>query len=167
MSKMKLENVRLSFPSVFKRVSFQGNEGKFEATFLLDKEKDAEQIEMIEKAIQKAIKEAKLKIPKDKWCLKDGDDSEYDGYEGCMSFKAATSRRPTVINRDKTPLVEDDKVIYAGCYVNAIVDIWIQNNQYGKRVNGNLYGIQFMADGEAFGFNPDVTDEFDDLDEVV
>jgi len=37
MSKMMLKNVRLSFPSVFKKASFDGNEGKFEATFLVDK----------------------------------------------------------------------------------------------------------------------------------
>ena len=31
--KFKLKNVRLSFPSIFKRSEFNGQEGKFEATF--------------------------------------------------------------------------------------------------------------------------------------
>jgi hypothetical protein len=36
--KIKLQNVRLSFPSLFQKAVFEGKEGKFEATFLLDKE---------------------------------------------------------------------------------------------------------------------------------
>lgn len=169
MAKIQLKNVRLSFPSIFKRASFNGDEGKFEATFLLNKETQADQIAMLEKAIDAAIAEAKVKVPSDKRCLKDGDDFEYDGYAGHMAFKASTNRRPTIIDRDKTPLAEDDaNAPYAGCYVNAIVDIWVQNNSYGKRANGNLFGIQFLKDGEAFGAGDvDVTDDFEDLDDDI
>lgn len=169
MAKIQLKNVRLSFPAIFKRASFNGEEGKFEATFLLNKETQADQIEKLEKAIDAAIAEAKIKVPSDKRCLKDGDDFDYDGYAGHMAFKASTTRRPTIIDRDKTPLAEDDaNAPYAGCYVNAIVDIWIQNNSYGKRANGNLFGIQFLKDGEAFGAgDTDVTDEFEDLDDDI
>lgn len=169
MAKIQLKNVRLSFPSIFKRAEFNGQEGKFEATFLLDKEQDADQISKLEAAIEAAIKEAKVKVPSDKRCMKDGDDVEYDGYAGCMSIKASTNKRPTIIDRDKTTLMEDDaNAPYAGCFVNAIVDIWIQNNSYGKRANANLYGIQFVKDGDSFGSGSgsvDVTDDFDDLDD--
>ena len=149
MSKMMLKNVRLSFPSIFKKANFEGNVGKFEATFLIDKA-DTKTKAMLDAAIEAAIAEAKVKVASDKRCLKDGDESEYDGYEGNWSFKAANSKRPTVIDRDKTPVVEEDEKIYAGCYVNAVVDLWIQNNKFGKRVNANLYGIQFLKDGDAF-----------------
>lgn len=166
MAKIQLKNVRLSFPSIFKRSDFNGEQGKFEATFLLNKETQADQIAKLEQAIEAAIKEAKVKVPSDKICLKDGDDFEYDGYAGHMAFKASSNKRPTIIDRDKTPLVEDDGKPYAGCYVNAIVDVWIQNNSYGKRANGNLFGIQFVKDGEAFGAGDvDVTDDFEDIDD--
>ena len=166
MSKIMLKNVRLSFPSIFNRASFNGEQGKFEATLLLDKETQAEQIATIEAAIENAIKEAKIKVPSDKRCLKDGDEVEYDGYAGCMSLKASSNKRPTIIDKDKTALAEDDGKPYAGCYVNAIVDLWVQNNSYGKRVNANLYGIQFVKDGEPFGAGDvDVTDDFDMLDD--
>lgn len=168
MAKIQLKNVRLSFPSLFSQATFNGEKGKFEATFLLDKDSQSDQIEALEAAIEAAIKEAKIKVPSDKRCLKDGDDADYDGYEGQMSFKASTKKRPTVIDRDKTPLVEDDGKPYAGCYVNAIVDIWVQNNNYGKRVNANLYGVQFVKDGEAFGMGDvDVTDDFDEMDDDI
>lgn len=166
MAKIQLKNVRLSFPSIFRRAEFNGQEGKFEATFLLNKETQADQIELLQKAIDNAIAEAKVKVPSDKRCLKDGDDFDYDGYAGHMAFKASTNRRPTIIDRDKTPLAEDDGKPYAGAYVNAIVDVWIQNNSYGKRANANLFGIQFYKDGEAFGAgDTDVTDEFDSFDD--
>lgn len=166
MAKIQLKNVRLSFPSIFKRSDFNGEQGKFEATFLLNKETQSDQIEKLEAAIEQAIKDAKIKVPSDKRCLKDGDDFEYDGYEGHMAFKASSNKRPTVIDRDKTPLAEDDGRPYAGCYVNAIVDIWVQNNSYGKRANGNLFGIQFVKDGEPFGSGDvDVTDDFDEVDD--
>jgi hypothetical protein len=161
--KVVLKNVRLSFPSLFEKSVFEGKEGKYEATFLIPKS-DKNTYAALSQAIEEAIKESKLKVASDKRCLKDGDDSEYDGYPGHWAFKAANSKRPTVIDRDKTPITEKDEKIYAGCYVNAIVDIWIQNNQYGKRANANLYGVQFVADGEPFGMGPiDVTDDFEDL----
>lgn len=170
MTKIHLKNVRLSFPSIFEKAVFEGKEGKFEATFLLDK-KDTKTKELLDKAISKAIAEAKIKIPTANYCIKDGDETfaekEYQGYEGNWSIKASSNKRPTIIDRDKTQLVVEDDKPYAGCYVNALIDIWIQNNSYGKRVNANLYGIQFYKDGEPFGSgNIDVTDEFDDLEDL-
>ena len=166
MSKMMFKNVRLSFPSIFKKAEFDGNEGKYEGTFLIDK-KDKKVKGMLDKAIEKAIADAKVDIPSDKRCLKDGDDSQYDGYADHWSLKAASSKRPTVIDRDKTPLVAEDERIYPGCYVNCIIDLWVQNNKYGKRVNANLYGVQFVKDGDAWGMGAiDVSEDFDDLDDL-
>ena len=168
MSKIHLKNVRLSFPSLFRKATFQGDETKFEATFLIPKE-DTLTKQLLDSAIAAAVADAKIKMPKeDKLCLKDGDACEYDGYADHWSLKAAANKRPTVIDRDRTPLIEEDGKPYAGCYVNAIVDIWIMNHQkFGKRVLCNLYGVQFLKDGEPFGAGDvDVTEEFDDLDDI-
>lgn len=166
MSKIQLKNVRLSFPSIFKRSEFNGQQGKFEATFLLNKETQADQIKMLEDRIQAVMAEAKMKVSPDKVCMKDGDFIDYDGYAGHVSVKASTNRRPTIIDRDKSPLAEEDGKPYAGCYVNAIIDFWPQNNSYGKRINANLFGIQFYKDGDAFGAgDTDVTEDFDAFDD--
>ena len=153
MSKIKLQNVRLSFPSLFRKAMFSGEETKFEGTFLLNKDGQAEKIAEIETAIETLIadklKGAKLKA--DKICLKDGDDIEYDGYAGHMSIKASNGKRPMVLDRDRTPLSEDDNRPYSGCYVNAVLELWAQDNQYGKRINANLLGVQFFKDGQPFG----------------
>jgi|TARA_R110002051_G_scaffold197463_1_gene264920 hypothetical protein len=166
--KFKLKNVRLSFPSIFKRSEFNGQEGKFEATFLINKEQQEDLIKEIEAKIALIQKDNKAKVSPDKICFKDGDFVDYDGYEGHMSIKAGANRRPTVIDRDKTPLVEDDGKPYAGCYVNAVLELWYQDNSYGKRVNCNLLGIQFSKDGDSFGAgDTDVTDDFDDEDDML
>ena len=152
MPKIKLQNVRLSFPSLFRKAQFQGEETKYEATFMLNKEEHADKIAEIEKAIQAGMKEhfKGAKIPSDKICLKDGDESGRDEYEGHYTIKCANNKRPKVIDRDRSPLTEDDGKPYSGCYVNAVIDLWYQNNGYGKRVNANLLGVQFFKDGEPF-----------------
>lgn len=152
MSKIILKDVRLSFPSLFHKAVFDGKETKFEATFLIDKERDAAKIKEIKAAIDGMIKDAfkGAKLPPDKICMKDGDDIDYAGYGGTMSLKASSSKRPIIVGRDKAPLTEDDNKFYAGCYVNASLELWAQNNNYGKRINCNLLGVQFMRDGEPF-----------------
>lgn len=153
MSKLNLKNVRLSFPSLFKKASFQGVETKYEATFLISK--DDPQVAMINKAIDTFLSE---KFPKGapksikRTVLVDGDTKDYDGYEGMMGFKGSNNNRPTVIGRDRTPIIEEDNIIYAGCYVNAIVDLWYSDHpKGGKQVLGNVLGVQFVKDGDTFG----------------
>lgn len=170
MSKIKLANVRLSFPSLFKMASFGGEStGKYEATFVLDKEGHAEVIEQLKKRIKTLMKtELKGKIAADKICLKDGDDLGRPEFEGKYTIKASTKRRPLVIDRDKTPLTEEDGKPYAGAYVNAIISLWAQDNKFGKRINAQLDGVQFHADGEPFGdggIDVDAFDAFGDDDE--
>jgi hypothetical protein len=164
MAKIKLSNVRLSFPSLFRKAVFSGEETKFEATFLLDKIAQADKIAEIDAAIKHLIKDGLkgAKLPADKICLRDGDDVEYAGYAGHMSIKASSSKRPMVLDRDRSPLAEDDNRLYAGCHVNAIIELWAQNNQWGKRINANLLGVQFFKDGEPF--SDGVTASADDFD---
>ena len=152
MSKIILKDVRLSFPSLFHKAVFDGKETKFEATFLIDKAGNAAKIKEIKAAIDAMIKDdlKGSKLPPDKVCMKDGDSIDYAGYAGTMSLKASSTKRPIIIDRDKSPLTEDDNKFYAGCYVNASLELWAQNNQFGKRINCNLLGVQFMKDGEPF-----------------
>jgi len=167
--KITLKNVRLSFPSLFSKAKFDGQETKFEATFLLNKEEHSASIAEIKEAIATKIKTdlKGAKLAADKICLRDGDEADYDGYAGCMSIKAANNNRPLVIDRDKTPLAEEDGKVYSGCYVNAIIELWTQNNAYGKRINAKLLGVQFYADGEALGSKSKISvDEFEAFEEA-
>lgn len=145
-NEIMLKNVRLSYPSVFQTEVYNGDDtGKYAATFILDaKEHEQLQAQIIDK-IQGMVKDAKVAVKKDKFCIKDDDQGE--GW----TIKASNKTRPLVINKDRSPLTEEDNVIYGGCYVNAKIGFWVQNNAYGKRVNANLLGIQFAKDGKPFG----------------
>lgn len=162
--KIKMANVRLSFPSLFQTEVFGGDDtGKYAATFILDKKEHADVIKTINAQIA-AITKDRFKgkaLAPDRVCLKDGNDSDRDDYADKMTIKAATKKRPLVINRDKTPLNESDEVIYAGCYVNAIISLWAQDNQFGKRINASLEGVQFAGHGEPFGSGGIDANEFD------
>lgn len=163
MSQIKLNNVRLSFPSLFKKSSFDGVDGKYEATFLINK--DDEQANTIKNTITSILKEKQVKLSSDKICLKDGDNINYDGYEGCFSIKASSNKRVPIFNKDLSVIAEEDEILYAGCYVNAVISLWYQDNQYGKRINANLVGVQFSKDGYAFGDNINPLDFFENIEE--
>jgi hypothetical protein len=171
--KIKLNNVRLSFAQLFEAKTVNG-EGKpaYSASFLIDP-KDP-QIAAVNAAIEAVAKdkwgakaESTLKAMKaaDKTCLHSGDlKSNYDGFEGMLYISSRNSMRPLVINTDKTPLVESDGKPYSGCYVNASVELWAQDNNYGKRINATLMGVQYFKDGESFsGGGVASEDDFDDL----
>lgn len=171
-----MNNVRLSFPSLFREKKFAQTDakGSYSATFILDKKTNAKEIAEIKRAIDLLVKDTfKGKHPgATRVCLRDGSEkSDTDGYgEGVMFISARTDKRPQVVNRDLTPLTEDDGKPYAGCYVCATIEIWAQDNQYGKRINAKLRAVQFAKDGSPFGeANIDVNKEFkpigDDDDE--
>ena len=168
MSRITVNNVRLSFPSLFKKSVFDGVETKFEATFLIAK--DSPTHKQVTRAIDAFIEEKFAgKTPKGLkiTAYKDGDEKEYDGYEGMMALKAGTTKRPLIVDADKTPLVEDDNKPYAGCYVNAILEFWYSDHHKGgKQILGNLVAVQFARNGEAFGNGISVSvDDFEDVSE--
>ncbi len=171
--KIKLNAVRLSFPQLFEAKTVNG-EGKpaFSAVFLISPRDP--QIAMINTAITTVAAEkwgakadAILKTIRaaDKTCLHSGDlKSNYDGFEGMMYISARNPLKPYVVDLNKTPLVAEDGRPYAGCYVNAVLELWTQDNNYGKRVNATLMGVQFYKDGESFvGGGVADADDFDDL----
>ncbi|MBE16523.1 MAG: putative helix-destabilizing protein [Prokaryotic dsDNA virus sp.] len=171
--KVLLKNVRLSFPTLFKAQQVNGQgDPKFSATALLDPD-NKEHAKIIDeiKAKIKATAVAKWgegKVPKAvKYCLQDGNEKDYDGYEGMLFLPASNKTRPVVVDRGRNPVAEEDGIVYAGCYVNMTVSFWAQDNQFGKRINANLRAVQFVKDGESFGAgHVDAEDEFDILDEM-
>lgn len=166
---VRVDNVRLSFPALFKPTSFEeGKEKKFGSTFILDKKTNAKSLEALKAAIRVAAKEQwGDNVPKGvKIGLRDGSEKDdVDGYgPDVMFFAARSAKRVPVVDTDKTPLTEEDNVFYAGCYVNGLVRVWAQDNSYGKRINFALQAVQFVRDGEAFGEAPVDTDTaFDDV----
>lgn len=135
--KVKLKEVRLSFPDLFTAVEYQVGDGKprFNATFLL--EPGSENDKAVRAAIQAVAEEAYLKKApallkqwegnSQKFCYLDGNTKEYDGYADMMYLSAHTKTKPLVIDRNpQVKLTAQDGKPYAGCYVNASVEIYAQ-----------------------------------------
>lgn len=90
----------------------------------------------------------------------------YDGYEDKWYVTAKSSRAPTVIDSDKSPLTARDGKPYSGCYVIAHMDIYANGEGTKRGVFAGLTGVQFYKHGDAFGGGaPASVDDFDDLSE--
>lgn len=80
---------------------------------------------------------------------------EYDGFAGKMALSAVRYPKngpPLVLDRDgRTPLDVSSGRPYSGCVVTAKVQIWAQNNDYGKGIRCTLEAVQFVKDADAFG----------------
>ena len=164
---MLIENVRLSFPRIFRAevVTYPDGTTKKHFSCMIIIRKDDPQVQAIKKEMVAA---AEAKWPGKgvdmfkqlqaggRIALRDGaEKADIDGLgDDFYFFNASSTRRPGIFDRDGSALVEDDGKPYAGCYVNVIVYPWAQNNpgdRGGKRINMELAGVQFYADGEAFG----------------
>lgn len=154
-----LKNVRLAFAQgIFEKVSINGSDPAFSCKGIFEAGSDA----------HKTLKEAQETVAKEKWndkapgmlklfdkngdgVIQDGDlKPNWDGFEGNLYVNASGQKRPTIIDRDQTPLAPSDGKPYGGCIVNMMVDVWAQDNGWGKKVNATLTGLQFVRDGDAF-----------------
>lgn len=98
----------------------------------------------------------------DKLCLHDGNITKggAEPYKDMLFVSASNERRPRILvtrNGVNVELAVDDPMFpYSGCWANLLLDIWPQSpdgkpNQYGKRINATLTGVQFLRHDEAFG----------------
>ena len=176
--KIVIKNVRLSFPKLFEATQFKGTgPARYEAQFMVEPSSEAH------KAIEDAISEVahtrfggkaattlkKLRASKQTCCYVPGELTGREENEGQMVLSSNRKEKDgpvAVFDKSKTRLHTDTGVIYAGCYVNASVDIWAQDGQY-PGIRATLVGVQFAGDSDAFGGGPlkSTGDEFDALDD--
>jgi hypothetical protein len=177
-----LKKVRLAFPDLAEPKRFRG-EGKprYSATLLIEKNSENH------KACLQALKEAaaeqwgpenavaavKAVTAAGKCALKDGaTKTDYDGFGDDVMFVAAHAQQgnpPTLLDGARNRLPRDTGTIYAGCYVNASIEFWAMDKKkgFGNQLNAQLRGVQFAADGDAFGAGAPASDsEFDVIEGV-
>lgn len=179
--KIRIENVRLAFPDLYEPKSFGEGKPAYSAKFIVDP--SSPNVKVIEDAIKAAAKEkwgekaeGVLGVindaKKSAWTRgpyrnsKTGD--VYDGFEGMFHINGRTGGDkpgPKTYNRAKQEVTARDGVFYAGCYVDAVLDIYAQDHpQYGRRINCGLLGVRFVADGTSFSGGGGATaDDFADL----
>jgi hypothetical protein len=170
-----VKNVRASYAHLHKPQASENDDGtkgepKYSVVGMLPKKTHKAAAQLIIKRRDEILAEKKMKIAKDKFCLKDGDDSDKEEYAGHWTLSARESRKPALRNKDKSKIEDSDgDVLYSGCYINMLVRLWPQDNKFGKRVNAGLSAVQFFKDGEPFGegrlSDEDLDDTFDDDDD--
>ena len=156
-----IRNVRLSYPWLHKPQQGKNQDGtpngkyQYAAVFLLDKVKNAEDI--------KKLTAAALHVKQLKWngkpvnltgkSIRDGGEKEAtEGYGPNVVFiSARNDTKPGIVDGRLNELSAETGKPYAGCYVNATVRAWAQDNSNGKRINWSLRNVQFVRDGEPFG----------------
>lgn len=190
-----VKDARLSFPHLHEPQEQENDDGSVRKSYncvLMIPKADNEFLEPFLKQIKVASFEAKKrawgdnpenwpKIPQSMTCLKDGDNEDHyttprDEYAGHYTLHTSSpvKKKPNVLtNRKNTEnrwikAEEGEKGDpYAGCYVNAIVELYGQKKdpkrKMPNRINGSIQTVQFRRDGEAFGAQ--LADPNDLLDE--
>lgn len=148
--------VRASYVHVDKPVAaIAGGDEKYSMAILIPKN-DAETLNIIEKAIDNAIRigkdkfggktpsKAALKLP-----LRDGIERDDDAYQDCMFINANNKQAPQVVDAERHPA--DPSIIYSGCYCRVTIQFYTFNVNGNRGVGASLGNIQFVEDGESLG----------------
>jgi hypothetical protein len=87
----------------------------------------------------------------------------YAGYQGSGFISAKSNNKPQIMDSTGKPIDSNNTMLYremasklyAGCRVNAALEVWIQlansAKGYGNGVRSNLIAIQFAGDDEPLG----------------
>lgn len=177
-TKIKIRDVRLSFPELFEATSVQGSPPAYRATLLIvpggeqDKQIRKEMYEVAKEELKEKTKvllqQAMAKGPQG-CCYYDGALKDFEGYAGNFALsvlRPVDKKRPDIRDESACPVQASDGKFYAGCYVDAIVNFWFQKNDFGKTVRCELLGLQFRRDADAFSAGASADDsDFDNLAE--
>lgn len=179
---IRLTNLVMAFPAIAEPQSYGDGEPAYGAKFPIEPGSDAEK--KIEAAMR-AVAEEEWKDKGDavlKMLVDDGKvaftkkvyrskktGEAYQGFEGTHYLSARNAKTaPTVVDQFGQE-VDDKKAIermaFSGAVVHASVEIWAQDNKWGRRINCTLRGIMLTGKGENFGGGsaPASANEFADL----
>ena len=178
-TRIMLKGVTMAFPALAEPQAFGEGEPAYGAKFPIT----------IDGEHQKQIEQAMLAEAKEQW--KDKADSvlsmliedgkvaftkkvyrskktgePYQGFEGKHVLSARNAKvQPTIFNQYGDELSNKgdiERQAFSGARVNASVEIWAQDNKWGRRINCSLRGVMLTGEGENFGggSSPASVDEF-------
>ncbi len=167
---VKLNDVRLSFPSLFKVKVWKDSskEPRYEATFILDKEIHKKEIETINNQIDLICAEKKFIRKNINLCFSDQNLKDREEYRDKYVLKCTSKSRFPIVGKDgKTPVYEEDNLFYGGCYVSAYITLF-PFDKLGTGIASNVKSIQFRKDGDPFsGDRPqNIEGAFDPIDDT-
>lgn len=178
-TRIMLKGVTLAFPALAEPQAFGEGEPAYGAKFPI--KPNSEQQKAIEAAMLAEAKEAwkdkaesvlamladdgKLAFVKKVYKSKKTGEP-YQGFENAHYLSTRNAKtQPTVFNEYGDELVSKgdiERQAYSGALVNASVEIWAQDNKWGRRINCSLRGVMLTGEGDNFGggSSPASADEF-------
>lgn len=181
-TRIMLKNVVLAFPALAEPQSFGEGEPAYGAKFPI--KPNSEQQKAIEAAILAEATEAwkdkadsvlkmleedgKVAFTKKVYRSKKTGEA-YQGFDGAHYLSTRNAKtQPTVFNQYGEELSGKSDIeakAFSGALVNASVEIWAQDNKWGRRINCSLRGVMLTGEGENFGGGsaPASADEFSGL----
>lgn len=159
---IKIENVRFSYPHLDKPFAgkAKNDEGKaatpkYGIVGMLPKKTHVEAKDLIKEAMDALMQANECpKLAPEKKFMRNGDDQDEPVYEGHWTVSAREERAPSIRDKRGT-LVTDPKaianLIEGGYWGHILIRPWFQDNDYGKRINAGLVGVQHIRDDETFG----------------
>ncbi len=191
MASIKLKNVRIAFIEDLRNAAQFDGQGAFRysATFLVQPGSANDKIvndAILEAATDAWAKKAEAMLAgfrgnTNKFCYIDGNTKpDYEGFEDMFylsSHRKQDDGRPLLLDMYADPatgkparlidqstgewLPGKEGRIYAGCYVNATLDIYAQAKNY-PGIRASLKAVQFAGDGDSFsGARRGTEDDFD------
>jgi hypothetical protein len=174
-----LKNVVLAFPALAEPQSYGDGDPAFGAKFPIEPgspnqnliegamraEANAQWNDKGESVLKMLVEDGSVCFNKKVYRSKKTGDA-YQGFEGkhYLSTRNA-STQPTVFNQfgdQVTAKGEIERQAFSGAVVAASVEIWAQDNKWGRRINCTLRGVMLTGEGENFGggSSPASSDEF-------
>lgn len=178
-TRVMLKNVMLAFPALAEPQSLGEGEPAYGAKFPIAT--SSEQQKLIEDAIlaeateewkDKAASVVQMLAEDGKLCFtkkvykskKTGE--PYTGFEGKHFLSTRNAKtQPTVFNQygeELTAKGDIERQAFSGAIVNASIEVWAQDNKWGRRVNCSLRGVMLTGEGDNIGGGspPASADEF-------
>lgn len=158
--KVTTPEFRVSFPNVFQAASaFDGQPPTYNIQMLFDKDTDLSKIHEACKQVAREKwpdkKPANLRMP-----IRDGDEKEYEQYQGKMFANAKSKLKPGIVDQNLNEII-DPSDFYAGCYARATVTVYAYDKAGNKGVALGLQNLQKLRDGQAFSGRTSATDDFE------
>lgn len=154
---------RVSFPSVFEKQEYAGK-SSYNMTLLLDKDDPGLPAMLAE--VNAAGKEKHGEKKFDKPFI-NGDESDYDGYEGKVAIRFKSQTKPQVVDGKREAISPDSGRFYAGCYARVSYTVYAWEFEGKRGVSFGLCNIQKVEDGEPFSARTSAEDDFDVLDNAT
>lgn len=178
-TRVMLKNVVLAFPALAEPQSLGEGEPAYGAKFPIVP--NSEQQKLIEDAIAAEAKEAWKDKAKNVLSMLEDDGKvcftkkvykskktgePYQGFEGTHYLSTRNAKtQPTVFDQygeEVTGKGDIERKAFSGAIVNASIEVWAQDNKWGRRINCSLRGVMLTGEGENVGGGsaPASADEF-------